>query len=193
MDTLICERAPNRFNRKPLIFMGHLERYLFACLHVYRKRVLDCGAKDGYGTFLMSLFSSYVGSIDINPNDLKKTKVNYKYFCPVETINCDLEKEFPSVPCDVVVAFDVIEHVADPDFLIKNIYNALPKDGILVFSVPHLVVNPVHKVLFDEKGIKDLISKYFKIEEFYYQDKTLINNQPCHYPPLCYVGVARKE
>lgn len=187
-----CNRALSRFSRKPLVFLGHLERYIFACLYVHKKRILDCGSKDGYGTFLLSMFSNYVGAIDINPDDLNRIFINYKFFCPTEIIECDLEKEFPEGQYDVVIAFDIIEHLVDPDFFIKNIYNSLPKEGLLIFSVPHLVANPVHKVLFNEKGIKDLIGKYFKIEEFYHQNKTLINNQPCHYPPLCYVGVARK-
>lgn len=38
---------------------------------------------------------------------------------------------------DVIVAFNVLEHLASPQPVIKNIYQALKPDGILIGSVPN--------------------------------------------------------
>lgn len=77
----------------------------------------------------------------------------------------------------------------------KRTYNSktfLKEDGLLLFSVPDMIENEVHKVLFDEQKIKDLVGKYLKIEEFYIQDKVGISNKPAEFPAKCYVGIARK-
>jgi len=55
-----------------------------------------------------------------------------------------------------------------------------------------MVANRLHKVLYDEQKIKELISRYFKIEEFYVQDKTIIANKRTYKGLITYIGVATK-
>jgi hypothetical protein len=58
-----------------------------------------------------------------------------------------------------------------------------------VFSVPHMVVNIQHKTLFNEQKIKDLLSKYLVITEFYIQDKKIYSERPLYKNLKCYLGV----
>lgn len=183
----------SNFNgRKPDNFIGHFERYVFATLFVRRKRVLDLGCKDGYGAHLLSSFAHSVTLADRAPSYLEAAKESYRYLCPVDYACVDFEEGFPEGEWDVIVGFEVIEHVANYEGFVKNIAAHLAPGGILVFSVPHMIVNDDHKVLFDEKKIRTLISKYFTLEEFYLQDKIGISGKKATSPPLSYVGVARK-
>lgn len=181
-----------RIQRKPQQFIGHLERYVWACLYCHKKRVLDVGAKDGYGSHLLSTFAEHITIADIDMWRLDKAEAMYKFLCAADIQVVDFEKEFPKGKYDVLVAFDVIEHLENPDFFMQNVVEHLEEDGLLLFSVPHMIENEVHKVLFDEQKIKDLVGKYLKMEEFYIQDKVGISNNPAKFPVKCYIGVARK-
>lgn len=181
-----------RIPRKPIYFIGHLERYLFATLYCYKKKVLDIGSKDGYGSHLLSGFANSVTLLDNLQWWLDKAKELYKYLCEVKFECKDLNKEFSEDTYDVIVAFEIIEHVQNRELLMENIVKHLEDDGKLIFSVPHMIENEMHTHLYDEKEIKDFIGKYLKIEEFYIQDKIIISDEPAKSPPRCYVGVATK-
>lgn len=178
--------------RKPKDFVGHLERYVFALPYIEGKRVLDAGCKDGYGSHLMSAFIRHLTLVDRTDTWLNMAMANYKYFCRKEFILMDFDEEFPEGTWDAIVAFEIIEHVADPDRFLKDISEHLTTDGILIFSVPHMVENPDHKTLFDKEKIVEYVSRYLKIEEFYIQDKLGISGKPATSPPVSYVGIARK-
>lgn len=174
--------------RDPKIFRQHFERYIFSTMFCNKKKVLDLGSKDGYGAHLISSYASHVTLVDCIETYLNQAKKYYHFLCPVEFVHIDLDKKFPDGLWDTIVAFEIIEHLDDPDNIVREIVNHLNPGGTLVFSVPHMKPNPVHKTLFDEWSIKDLISKYLSIKEFYVQDsygisKRLTNNN-------CYVGVA---
>ena len=138
-----------RIPRKPLMFIGHLERYLWACLFCRKKSVLDAGAKDGYGSHLMSAFADYVTLADKDAWRLDVAKQIYNFLCGVKFLHIDLEKESLPETYDVIVAFEFIEHLDNPDAFMVTAQKALNKDGLLLFSVPHMIANPDHKTLFD--------------------------------------------
>ena len=179
--------------RHPQHFNGHLERYVFAGGYCVYKKVLDVGSKDGYGSHLLSRYASRVSLVDRNIVWMAEAKRYYRYLCPVEFFLLDLETEFPEGEWDTIVAFEVIEHVENYKVLLQNIQKHLKPEGKFIFSVPHMVENPDHKVLFDEEKIKKDIEEYFTLEEFYTQDKCVISGRPATSPPVSYVGVAIKK
>lgn len=183
----------SRIPRKPRLFIGHLERYLWTTQYVYKKKVLDMGSKDGYGSHLMSGFANSVTLLDNKLWWLSKAEALYKFLCPYDLEVKDLEIEFSNKKFDVIVAFEIIEHVQNREQLMENIVKALEDGGKLLFSVPHMIPNPDHTHLYDEEGIKDFIGQYMEIEEFYIQDKIIISNKPHTSPPISYVGVAVKK
>jgi len=173
-------------------YTEHLARYVFALSSCYKKSVLDLGAKDGDCTFLLTYGANDVTLADISEQWLNAAKVNHSYKCPTRFELVDLEKSFPEGKWDVITAFEIIEHLEDGDFLIKNVVEHLNKDGIFIFSVPHMVANREHKVLYDEQKIQDLIGRYLHIEEFYVQDSKVISDKPSYKGLKCYIGIARK-
>ena len=176
--------------RKPETFRQHLEEYVFSTIYCNGKKVLDLGSKDGYGAHIISRFSSHITLADYSEKFLGEAKRFYHYMCPVEFVWIDFNDVFPEGKWDTIVALQIIEHVNDPDDLVKEIAEHLNKGGTLVFSVPHMMPDSLHKTLFDEKSIKKLISKYLTITEFYIQDFYGISKKPM--PDKFYVGVAIK-
>lgn len=173
-------------------FSDHLARYVFAVDYCYKREVLDAGCKEGFGSHILSYGAKRISLVDINKKFLDKAKNWYKYFCPVEFVECDFEKSFPNGEWETIIALEVIEHLNNPDFFIENIKNHLKVGGRLIFSVPHMVANKEHKVLFDEKGIRTLIEKHLKLTEFYIQDKKIYSNKLRYKKLICYLGVAEK-
>lgn len=173
-------------------FSDHLIRYVFALEKSYKKSVIDIGCNSGFGTSILSYGASDVTGVDFNDKNLFRASIG-KYFCKVDFIKADLEKEFPKGKWDVAVSFELIEHIDNTNFLLKNIFENLSENGILIFSVPHMVANREHKVLFDENKIKEVIGKYGKIEEFYIQDKKVFSNKTLYKNLKVYVGIARKN
>ncbi len=182
-----------RFNRAPHAFMPHLDRYSFACHYSHKKDVLDLGGKDGYGAVMMSLFANHITIADNRGDYLEIGKLNNTFLCDTKMVEVDLEKSFPDRIYDTAVAFEIIEHVKDPETFIENIAKHLKVGGVLGFSVPHMMPHIDHLTLFDEDKIKKMISKYLTLKEFYIQDSYGISKKPMHrYPAITYVGVAEK-
>src|SRR3990167_10229530 len=100
--------------RKAEVFVPHLERYVWALPYCQKKRVMDAGAKDGYGANLLSGFASSVTLVDRNERWLFEGKRCYNFLCKTDFVVQNFDKSFPEGQWDVVVAFEVIEHVADP-------------------------------------------------------------------------------
>lgn len=173
-------------------YTDHLARYLFALGKCYKKNVVDLGCKDGYGSVLLGYGADKLDLVDVSDYFLRSAKTEHKYFCPVEFHQVDFEKSFPVGSWDVAVAFEIIEHLENVDFFIQNIANHLKPGGTLVFSVPEMVANREHKTLFDEQKIKDLISKYLTLTEFYIDDKKIFSGEPKYHNLKCFLGVARK-
>ena len=169
-------------------YQDHLARYVFALEYCYKKRVLDCGSQIGFGAWILSLGAEHITLSDIDQVMLDKSK-KHNYDSPTEFVKCDFEKEFPEGKWDTITAFEVIEHLENPELFIKNVSEHLNDNGVFVFSVPHMVANIQHKTLFDEQKIKELLSKHLVITEFYIQDKKIYSGRPLYKNLKCYLGV----
>lgn len=173
-------------------FKEHIHRYAFAMPYAYKRDVLDAASKDGFGAQILSWVANSVTLADVSHLWLGKAK-NNSYACRASFIHSDFNVGFPEGSWDTIVSFETIEHVDNPEFLIENFAKALRKNGVLVFSVPHMVANHEHKTLFDEEKIRAMIGKHFDIEEFHVQDKEYLKDTPMYKGLKCYVGVARKK
>lgn len=167
----------------------HIVRYVFSLPYCYRKSVLDAGCQIGYGGHIISHVANSVTFVDMNKK-YTDMAASVRHFCPTDYQVVDFETDFPKGTWDTVVAFEVIEHLEKPDVFLANVAKHLNPNGRLVFSVPHMVANHEHKHVYDKDSIKKLIRKYFKIEEFYEQDKNPVTLDPMYGNLKCYVGVA---
>ena len=131
-------------------------------------KFLDVGC--GKGIFLKYGDPRACLGLDVNP-------YNIAYVCKqglrANLINCDdqfpvQEASFPSCIID-----QVLEHVVDPSFLLRECHRALVPGGILVVGLPcekGFAADSDHKVFYTYASISSLVQDYnFKcIRHFYF-------------------------
>lgn len=133
----------------------HLQRYHSILELVRGKAVLDAGSGEGYGAHLLAATSKCVFGIDASAEAVRHASL--RYLQPNLSFLAGLIEALPfhNGAFDVVVAFEVIEHVAE-DLQTAFLHEArrvLRPDGILVISTPNKAVytdaahqrNPFHK------------------------------------------------
>lgn len=119
----------------------HLERYHFVEQYAHRRRVLDVGCATGYGTARLAGVARFVLGIDINESAIQYAIQHYAApRCQFRQGDFgamfDIEERF-----DLVVSFEVIEHVPVPVKFLKQIASVLESGGLAVLSTPNRLVS----------------------------------------------------
>ncbi|MBI2268188.1 MAG: class I SAM-dependent methyltransferase [Candidatus Blackburnbacteria bacterium] len=102
-------------------------------------RVLDIGCADGTFTkvVLSQSGASEVVGIDILPKSVAYAKRRFARSKKLSFRVADAHKlPFPSRSFDAVFCLETLEHVADPDMVISEIYRVLKDDGYAIILVP---------------------------------------------------------
>ena len=105
--------------------------------------VLDYGC--GPGGYIVPL-ASLVGSTgtiyaqDMDPRALRSVEAIAERhgLKQVQTIQSDCKTGLPDVSVDVVLLYDIVHHLHDPDAIMEELYRVLRPDGILSFSDHHM-------------------------------------------------------
>ena len=157
----------------------HLSRYLFAAdILKDCKSVLDIACANGYGTHLLSNYIKNVTGIDRNNEYLKVAKEKYNSKNIVWK-HIDVDEERIKGKYEGIVCFETLEHVKFPENLLKNLFNILNENGILLLSVPNsryeIIENgknkdTYHLHVFSYQEIIKMVKKIgFKVEKIYGQ------------------------
>lgn len=153
----------------------HLHRYAFASGFVRGKKILDLGYGEGYGSFLLAQTAGSVLGIEtdetsVNHARRKYIKDNLQFKVgDARNVPLDGEKIF-----DIVVCFELLEHIEEHAELLREVKRLLKDDGLLIISTPNKLLysdernfhNPFHlkELYFTE--FADLLKKYFKNVSF---------------------------
>ncbi len=140
----------------------HLARYRFAQGLCRGKRVADIACGTGYGSEILAETALSVDRFD------------KELLCGNRAI--DLEKEAWDDRYDVIVSFETIEHLANPEFFFEN---ARRTTDLLIVSTPigeFKGYNPFHKQVWTLAEFKAVVEKYFHCE-YFYQDGVEIHAQ----------------
>jgi SAM-dependent methyltransferase len=113
---------------------SHLGRYRFAGNWANEKEVLDCGCGEGYGTNYLRLN----GAKSVVGIDIDVPTVNRAISLYGEPFICANAEELPFTEnrFDLVVCFENIEHVDDPQKVLREIRRVLRPNGNLLISTP---------------------------------------------------------
>jgi SAM-dependent methyltransferase len=119
------------------LWSEHVARYAFARTFVPAKRVLDAGCGTGYGSAELAQSAAFVTGVDIAPEAVQYASVNY----PIPGLrfieaSC-LAVPFPLESFDVIVAFEVIEHLAEYRLFLDECARVLTWGGLLIVSSPN--------------------------------------------------------
>ena len=115
----------------------HLHRYFWAAEMVSGRRVLDLGSGEGFGSAILEEQAESVVGIDADERTVEHSRLNYA--APGLSFSvgdaADLSV-YADGSFDVVVAFEVIEHVAAQEQVLAEIDRVLSEDGLLIMSTP---------------------------------------------------------
>jgi 2-polyprenyl-3-methyl-5-hydroxy-6-metoxy-1,4-benzoquinol methylase len=183
-ETFFFERV-NSDDISWFLYSGdHIQRYKYFEKFYKDKIVLDAACGSGYGSEMISKNGAKKAiGIDINEQIIKDNNRKYNFSnLSFKQLNCQnltkLNETF-----DLVISFETIEHLEDPDTFVKEVYKVLNKNGIFICSTPNILRfkesnlsklnNEYHLHEFTFEELHNLLSKYFKIIDTYAQTESL--------------------
>jgi len=163
----------------------HLSRYMFAANFVQGKRVLDLGSGEGYGAHFLSKAAASVVGMDLDEeavrhacNKYGPTAGNLTYRRGSATGIPLEEKQF-----EVVVCFELLEHIAEHQEMMSEIERVLSDDGVLIISTPNKLAYSGLSGYNDEYHVRELYLDEFRtlLRDYfphvaYYSQKNLTGN-----------------
>jgi len=106
--------------------------------------VLDVGCATGsLGTFLSSIKGCVVDGVDRDLQAVLVARTAYRYLQVTNLESTDLRLLFPRGAYDYVVVADVLEHLRDPQMVLRAAAELLRPGGELLVSVPNFGFAPV--------------------------------------------------
>lgn len=151
------------------LFYRHFATYRFVVPKIREKNVLDIGCSDGYGSYVLAKYAKKCVAIDIDRITIKCAKEKYTSsnlrFISMNALDISWKKRF-----DVVIAFQVIEHIQEENSFLEKIKQSLKKNGVAIFSTPNRRLrlddgqapwNPYHVREYSAKDLHTLLIKQF--------------------------------
>jgi SAM-dependent methyltransferase len=131
-----------------LIEAEHFARYAWAAQFASGKRVLDAACGMGYGTAMLAAGSANeVVGVDLDEAVIARVSADPPKGASFRV--ADLRRlPFGEDEFDLVVCFEAIEHVPEPEVVLDQLARVLRPDGLLIVSTPNRDVytpgNPFH-------------------------------------------------
>ena len=152
------------------VLYEHLHRYYFAADLADGRRVLDLGSGEGYGSAILAERAKNVLGIELDSQAVEHASTNY----PLDNLKfrqgsiLELD-DLPDASFDLVVCYEVIEHITEHDELLSLVRRVLTPDGLFVVSTPDREIyseaadyhNPDHVKELSRPELDDLLSRYF--------------------------------
>jgi SAM-dependent methyltransferase len=115
----------------------HMARYTFAARLATGKRVLDAGCGAGYGSAELARVAEVVIGVDVAADAVEFARANYRLpNLSFEPASCT-ELPYPDGAFDLVVAFEVIEHLENWRGFLHQARRVLAPAGQLIVSTPN--------------------------------------------------------
>lgn len=132
---------PDAESQVPL-YEEHLARYYFAGEFVQNKSVLDLGCGTGYGSYYLSQQGAkFVLGTDIDAEAIQYAQANFKSSCLAFFQSDVSHLPLNSQIFDVVVSFEVIEHLKSPTPSLAETSRVMTDKGWLVGSTPNRILH----------------------------------------------------
>lgn len=154
----------------PDLLNEHLARYAFAARFVPGNRVLDCGCGTGYGSAELARLAPSVVGVDISSDAVAYAREHFPLpHLRFEQASCSALPH-PPASFELVVGFEVIEHLADWRDFLAEVRRVLAPGGRFVVSTPNRlyytesrggVTNPFHVHEFDYEEFRTELAAVF--------------------------------
>lgn len=146
-----------------LVVAEHVVRYRFAAQLAPGRRVLDAASGEGYGSAILAAAgAASVRGVELDPKAVAHAQERYG----LEFTTGNVEQlPLDDASFDLVVSFETIEHVNDPERTLAEFRRVLAPDGLLVISTPNkdrsLVENEFHAREFTHDEFVALLRQTF--------------------------------
>ncbi|HYM09388.1 MAG TPA: methyltransferase domain-containing protein [Bryobacterales bacterium] len=156
----------------------HLARYAFAARLARGKRVLDAGCGAGYGAARLAACARRVVGLDIAAEAVDAARQQYA-LPRLEFLRADCrDLPFASGSVDLIVAFEVIEHLEQWERLLAETRRVLAPGGELILSTPNRLYysesrespNPFHVHEFDYREFCTALDSYFPHRRVFFEN-----------------------
>lgn len=119
------------------LWAEHVARYAFARRYADDRRILDMGCGTGYGAAEMAQTALHVTGIDLAPEAIEYARANY----PIRNLNFAVSSAeatpFRPNSFELLVAFEVIEHLPDFRAFLNECSRLLTREGLFIVSSPN--------------------------------------------------------
>jgi SAM-dependent methyltransferase len=133
-----------------MVRKDHRERYNMVLDFIDKDMsIMDAGCGIGYGTYYLAALTpcNKILGIDISGDAIDYAKKHYSHpkinFLPQDIFTISTNERH-----DLIVSFEVFEHLSDPLSFLKKLYYLLADDGILIISTPNEEVLAYNKEQF---------------------------------------------
>jgi SAM-dependent methyltransferase len=158
----------------------HMARYAFAVRLARGKRVLDAGCGAGYGSAELARVATHVTAVDVAPEAIEYARVNYA----AENIAFEeasaTELPYADAAFDLIVAFEMIEHLENWRGFLSEARRVLAPSGQLIVSTPNRLyytesrgaqgANPFHVHEFDFAEFSEALRAEFPHVSLYLEN-----------------------
>jgi len=122
--------------------IGHtrLKRIISLAGSIQGKSVLDVGCARGYlGRRIKEMGGKYVAGIEISETAAKEAKgvLDGVYAFDIQK---DWPAEVKEQKFDLIILSEVLEHIFDPIFVMRNVYEILLPDGKVIITTPNFMI-----------------------------------------------------
>ena len=115
----------------------HLARYAFSDRFCHGLRILDAGCGTGYGAHQLALYAQTVVGVDVAEDALAYAASEYPRPNLRWVRSSCTNLPFSAGSFDVVVSFEVIEHLQQWAVLIAEARRVLVPEGLFIVSTPN--------------------------------------------------------
>lgn len=145
-------------------------------------RVLDLGCGSGYGAHRLSRVAAAVDAVDYSATSIEYARAQFRQqnlnFYTADACSPSLFDFLPEKSYDVIVSFDVIEHLERYFDYLDNVTRLLRPGGRFLVGCPNRVQsphwnrhwNPYHFQEFSDYQLRKILSLYFGTVELVTQD-----------------------